>query len=201
MLINADHPYPGNRPGAAAVTRSAVAPIAIVFTVCQDTPSSTAIAEAVVRSIINRRNTYRVYRRAVADRGAASSRRSWLNSTRSQYRDRGPPQLNDTTQAADIRQARISSAGRTNPPRDAHVVALLSLTFSSRSLYAGSVEAEQRGQPVGFLAERTRVGHFEFLPKRPQSIFVHNGCEVLIDNVVVVIGQNARCRVDAGDGD
>ena len=33
------------------------APTAIVFTVRQETPSSTAIAETVVRSIINHRNT------------------------------------------------------------------------------------------------------------------------------------------------
>jgi hypothetical protein len=32
--------------------------IAIALTVCQDTPSSAAIAEIVVGSIINRRNTY-----------------------------------------------------------------------------------------------------------------------------------------------
>jgi hypothetical protein len=73
-------------------------------------------------------------------------------------------------------------------PRDAQVVSLLGLTFSSLSRYAGSVEAKQRGQAVGFLAERTRVGHFEFLPQRPQSIFVHDGCGVLIDDVVVAIG-------------
>lgn len=39
-----------------------MAPIAIVFTVCQGTPSSTVIAETVVLSIINRRNTYRAHR-------------------------------------------------------------------------------------------------------------------------------------------
>jgi hypothetical protein len=31
--------------------------MAMVLTVCQETPSSVAIAEIVVRSIINRRNT------------------------------------------------------------------------------------------------------------------------------------------------
>lgn len=36
--------------------------MAMELTVCQDTPSSPAIAE-VVRSIINRRNTYRAQRR------------------------------------------------------------------------------------------------------------------------------------------
>ena len=50
--------------------------MAIVLTVCQDTPSSVAIAEMVVRSIINRRNTYRAQRRVVEARGAASLPRS-----------------------------------------------------------------------------------------------------------------------------
>lgn len=56
--------------------------MAIVLTVCQDTPSSVAIAEMVVRSIINRRNTYRAQRRVVDERGAASIPRSWLNTAR-----------------------------------------------------------------------------------------------------------------------
>jgi hypothetical protein len=49
---------PASRPAAA--TNAAVAPIAIVFTVCQETPSAAAVAETVVRLIINHRNTYRV---------------------------------------------------------------------------------------------------------------------------------------------
>ena len=65
---------PASRSAPAAVTNAAVAPIAIVFTVCQEAPGSTAIGETVVRSIINRRKTYRVHRRVVADRGAASLR-------------------------------------------------------------------------------------------------------------------------------
>jgi hypothetical protein len=52
--------------------------------VCQDTPSSAAIAAMVVRSIISRRNTYRAHRRVVDERGAASVPRSWLNTTRPQ---------------------------------------------------------------------------------------------------------------------
>jgi hypothetical protein len=67
---------PASRSGPAAVTNAAVACIAIVFTVCHDTPSSAAMAEMVVRSIINRRNTYRAHRRVVADRGEASLPRS-----------------------------------------------------------------------------------------------------------------------------
>ena len=67
---------PASRSGPAAAIRSAVARIAIVLTVCQDTPNSAAIAEMVVRSIINRRNTYRAQRRVVDDRGAASFPRS-----------------------------------------------------------------------------------------------------------------------------
>jgi hypothetical protein len=67
---------PASRSGPAAATRSAVAPMAIEFTVCHETPSSAAIAETVVRSIINRRNTYRAHRRVVADRGEASLPRS-----------------------------------------------------------------------------------------------------------------------------
>jgi hypothetical protein len=67
---------PAIRSGPAAATNAAVAPIAIVFTVCQEMPGSTAIGETVVRSIINRRKTYRVHRRVVADRGAASLPRS-----------------------------------------------------------------------------------------------------------------------------
>ena len=50
--------------------------MAIEFTVCQETPNSAAMAEIVVRSIINRRNTYRAHRRVVADRGEASFPRS-----------------------------------------------------------------------------------------------------------------------------
>ena len=75
---------PANRSGPAAATNSAVARIAIELTVCQDTPSSAAIAEMVVRSIINRRNTYRAQRRVVDERGAASLPRSWLNTARPQ---------------------------------------------------------------------------------------------------------------------
>jgi hypothetical protein len=60
--------------GPAAATNAVVAPIAIVFTVCPETPSSMAIAETVVWSIINRRNTYRAHGRVLADRGAACSR-------------------------------------------------------------------------------------------------------------------------------
>jgi hypothetical protein len=41
-----------------------------------------AIAEMVVRSIINRRNTYRAQRRVVEDRGVASFPRSWQNTAR-----------------------------------------------------------------------------------------------------------------------
>jgi hypothetical protein len=67
---------PARRSGPAAVTNCAHACIAIVFTVCQDTPSSAAIAETVVRSIINRRNTYRAQRRVVDEGGAASLPRS-----------------------------------------------------------------------------------------------------------------------------
>ena len=77
---------PASRSGPAAATNSAVARIAIELTVCQETPSSAAIAETVVRSIINRRNTYRAHRRVVADRGAASLPRSWQNTTRPQSR-------------------------------------------------------------------------------------------------------------------
>ena len=47
------------------------------LTVCQDTPNSAAIAE-MVRSIINRRNTYRAHRRVVE----ARLPRSWLNTNR-----------------------------------------------------------------------------------------------------------------------
>jgi hypothetical protein len=47
--------------------------------------------------------------------------------------------------------------------------------FRRSFIYAGSVEAEKRGQAVGFRAQ--------FLPERPQPIFVHNGCDVLIDDV------------------
>jgi hypothetical protein len=48
---------PDSRSGPAAVISSAVVRVAIVLTVCQDTPNSAAIAEMVVRSISNRRNT------------------------------------------------------------------------------------------------------------------------------------------------
>jgi len=51
---------------------------------CQDTPSSAAIAETVVRSIINRRNTYRAQRRVVDARGTANVPKSWLNTERLQ---------------------------------------------------------------------------------------------------------------------
>ena len=67
---------PARRSGPAAAINSAVARIAIELTVCQETPSSAAMAEMVVRSIINRRNTYRAQRRVVDDRGAASLPRS-----------------------------------------------------------------------------------------------------------------------------
>ena len=63
---------PPKRSGPAAAIRSAVARMAIVLTACQDTPSSAAIAEMVVRSIINRRNTYRAHRHVVEARQAAS---------------------------------------------------------------------------------------------------------------------------------
>jgi hypothetical protein len=53
-------------------------PAARALTVCQDKPNSAVMAEMVVRSIINRRNTYRAHRRVVEDRGAASLPRSWL---------------------------------------------------------------------------------------------------------------------------
>ena len=46
---------PASRSGPAAAIRSAVARIAMELTVCQHTPSSAAMAEMVVRSIINRR--------------------------------------------------------------------------------------------------------------------------------------------------
>jgi len=58
--------------------------IAIELTVCQETPSSAAGAEMVVRSIINRRNTYRAQRRVVDERGQASLPRSWMNTARPQ---------------------------------------------------------------------------------------------------------------------
>jgi hypothetical protein len=61
-----------------------VARIAIELTVCQEAPSSAAVAEMVVRSIINRRNTYRARRRLVDERGQASLPRSWLNTARPQ---------------------------------------------------------------------------------------------------------------------
>jgi hypothetical protein len=48
---------PASLSGPAAAIRSAVVRIAIVLTVCQDTPNSAAMAEMVVRSISNRRNT------------------------------------------------------------------------------------------------------------------------------------------------
>ena len=48
----------------------------MVLTVCHDTPNSAAMAEMVVRSIINRRNTYRAHRRVVLARGARSARRT-----------------------------------------------------------------------------------------------------------------------------
>ena len=57
MLIDADHAHPGQPIRPAAAIRSATARIAIELTVCQDTPNSAAMAETVVRSIINRRNT------------------------------------------------------------------------------------------------------------------------------------------------
>jgi len=67
---------PASRSGPAAAVRPAVARIAMELTVCQETPSSAAIAEIVVRSIINRRNTYRAQRRVVDARGAANLPRS-----------------------------------------------------------------------------------------------------------------------------
>jgi len=67
---------PASRSAPAVAIRSAVVRIAIVLTVCQDTPNSAAIAEMVVRSINNRRNTYRAHRRVVEARGAASLPRS-----------------------------------------------------------------------------------------------------------------------------
>jgi hypothetical protein len=73
---------PASRSGPAAAIRPAVAGIAMELTVCQDTPSSAAIAEMVVRSTINRRNTYRAQRRVVDERGAANLPRSWWNTAR-----------------------------------------------------------------------------------------------------------------------
>jgi hypothetical protein len=75
---------PVSRSDPAAAIRPAVARIAIELTVCQVRPNSAAIAEMVVRSISNRRNTYRAQRRVVDDLGAASLPRSWLNTTRPQ---------------------------------------------------------------------------------------------------------------------
>lgn len=75
---------PSNLRGPAAAISSAVARIAIALTVCQVTPNSEAIAEMVVRSITNRRNTYRAQRRVVDARGAASLPKSWLNTIRAQ---------------------------------------------------------------------------------------------------------------------
>ena len=76
MLIDTDHLHPGQpiRPGRGDQVGGGR--MAIVFTVCHDTPSSAAIAEMVVRSIINRRNTYRAHRRVVDQRGAANLPRS-----------------------------------------------------------------------------------------------------------------------------
>ena len=55
MLIDADDPDPGEPIRAGCGERvSGRARIAIELTVCHDTPSSAAIAEMVVRSIINR---------------------------------------------------------------------------------------------------------------------------------------------------
>ena len=67
---------PASRSGPVAAIKPAVARIAMELTVCQETPSSAAIAEIVVRSIINRRNTYRAQRRVVDARGAANLPRS-----------------------------------------------------------------------------------------------------------------------------
>ena len=67
---------PVNRSGPVAAIRSATARIAIELTVCHETPSSAEIAAMVVRSIINRRNTYRAHRRVVDARAAASFPRS-----------------------------------------------------------------------------------------------------------------------------
>jgi hypothetical protein len=73
---------PASRSDPAAAISPAVAAIAIELTVCHETPSSAAIAAMVVRSIINRRNTYRAQRRVVEDRGVANVPRSWLNTAR-----------------------------------------------------------------------------------------------------------------------
>ena len=65
-----------SRSEPAAAIRSAVARIAIALTVCQETPNSAAMAETVVRSIINRRNIYRAHRCVVDECGTASFPRS-----------------------------------------------------------------------------------------------------------------------------
>jgi hypothetical protein len=67
---------PARRSGLAVATRSASARMAMELTVYHDTPSSAAIAEIVVRSIINPRSTYRAHRRVVLARGAANFPRS-----------------------------------------------------------------------------------------------------------------------------
>ena len=76
MLVDADHLHPGQPIRAGCGNQRGGGRIAIGLTVCHDTPSSAAMAEMVVRSIINRRNTYRAHRRVVADRGEASLPRS-----------------------------------------------------------------------------------------------------------------------------
>jgi len=63
---------PANRSGPAAATKSATARMAMELTVCANTPNSAAMAEMVVRSIINRRNTCRAHRCVVLALGAAS---------------------------------------------------------------------------------------------------------------------------------
>src|ERR1700756_1866634 len=65
----------------------------------------------------------------------------------------------------------------------------------------GTLEAEQRGQAVGLLAKRSRSGEFEVVPERPQPVLVENGCGVLIDDLVITIGKNARGRLQPGDRD
>jgi len=63
---------PRRRFGSAVAIRPAVARIATELTVCQDTTISAVIADMVVPSIVNRRNTYRAQRRVVDNRGAAN---------------------------------------------------------------------------------------------------------------------------------
>src|SRR5271166_907458 len=130
---------PDSRSGPAAAIRSAVARIAIELTVCHDTPSSAAIAEMVVRAIINRRNTYRAHRRVVEARGAASLPKSWLNNARPHsavvQRYRGTATCSTKWVASD----------RQISQRPGHGVAVAALTSTSRAPWiAGHRRAEDR---------------------------------------------------------